>query len=58
MRNPELLPLVSAPTLLPDGCHDDVRSLLAGRRLMQKRTMTAPRILVVDSGLAGLTVFC
>jgi glutamate racemase len=56
MHNPELLPLVSAPSLLPDGCHDDVRLLVAGR-LMRKRNMYAPRILVLDSGLGGLTVF-
>ena len=49
------LPLVCAPGLAPHCGHDPV-PILAGRFAL-KRTMSAPRILVFDSGLGGLTVY-
>jgi glutamate racemase len=49
------LPLATAPGLAPHSGHDPVCML--GGRFALKTTMPAPRILVFDSGLGGLTVF-
>src|SRR5947209_15278911 len=49
------LPLACAPGLAPHCGHDPV-SILAGRFAV-KRMIPAPRILVFDSGLGGLTVY-
>jgi glutamate racemase len=59
MRNAPIdfgtLPAACAPGLAPHSHHDPV-SIPAGRFAL-KRTMSAPRILVFDSGLGGLTVY-
>src|SRR5215472_4257699 len=49
------LPLADAPGLIPYSDHDRI-SILAGL-LSLKRMVSAPRILVFDSGLGGLTVY-
>ncbi len=49
------LPLACAPGLAPHSRHDPV-SILAGRFAL-KRMIPAPRILLFDSGLGGLTVY-
>src|SRR5436305_966966 len=49
------LPLACAPGLAPHSGHGPVSMLAAPLAL--KDTMSAPRILVFDSGLGGLTVF-
>jgi glutamate racemase len=50
-----MLPIASAPGLAPHCGHDPV-SILAGRFAL-KRMIPAPRILLLDSGLGGLTVY-
>jgi glutamate racemase len=51
------LPLVAAPRLVPAaGYRATLRSVLVGPSVMS-RTMHSPKILVLDSGVGGLTVF-
>ncbi len=49
------LPVACAPGIAPHSGHDPI-SILAGRFAV-KRMITAPRILLFDSGLGGLTVY-
>ncbi len=49
------LPVACAPGIAPHSGHDPV-SILAGRFAV-KRMITAPRVLLFDSGLGGLTVY-
>jgi len=54
----EPLPWTASPSLAPRGgvCHDARRSVLIGP-FVRPCVMTAPTILVFDSGLGGLTVY-
>ena len=49
------LPVACAPGIAPHSGHDPI-SILAGRFAV-KRMITAPRVLLFDSGLGGLTVY-